>query len=196
MKNMKRSIALVVAIALMVGCAIGGTMAWLTTSTGSVVNTFTVGDINITLTESDVSGGEKNYNFVPGDTLTKDPKVTVAANSEACYVFIKAVEANNSITVGGTGEKAIEWTVDTSTWTQVPGQTDYWYTTKAKNAAAQEIAILTANTVTVNKNITKDMVGGLTTKKPTLTFTAAAVQSTNMADVNAAWAALPDEFKP
>ena len=43
MKNMKRSVALLVAIALLIGCAAGGTMAWLTMKTQDVVNTFTVG---------------------------------------------------------------------------------------------------------------------------------------------------------
>ena len=62
MKNMKRSVALLVAIALLIGCAAGGTMAWLMMKTDSVVNTFTAGDINITLTESKYDV-EKNGNY-------------------------------------------------------------------------------------------------------------------------------------
>ena len=73
MKNMKRSVALVVAIALLIGCAAGGTMAWLTMKTPDVVNTFTTSDVSITLTETDAikdrSGNWVNeYKMVPGAT--------------------------------------------------------------------------------------------------------------------------------
>ena len=49
--NMK-PLAVLLALTLLVGCAIGGTIAWLTAQTGEVVNTFTVGDINIKLEET------------------------------------------------------------------------------------------------------------------------------------------------
>ena len=39
------------AVTLLIGCAIGGTVAWLTDKTTAVTNTFTYGDINIELTE-------------------------------------------------------------------------------------------------------------------------------------------------
>lgn len=110
--NMK-PLAILLALTLLVGCAIGGTIAWLTAQTDPVENTFTVGDINITLQEhalkndgtldptsllpKDGQSGN-TYNFVPGDTLPKDPFVTVAANSEPCYLFIKVTVSNNDLT--------------------------------------------------------------------------------------------------
>lgn len=98
--NMK-PLAVFLALTLLVGCAVGGTIAWLTGQTDAVTNTFTVGDINIELDESSTTtsaSGEikKNYLFVPGDTLEKDPKVTVKANSEDCYLFVKVTSTNNS----------------------------------------------------------------------------------------------------
>ena len=47
-----KALALVLAVVLLVGAAIGGTVAWLTDKTGDVVNTFTVGNIDIELAES------------------------------------------------------------------------------------------------------------------------------------------------
>ena len=80
--NMK-PLALLLALTLLVGCAVGGTIAWLTSETTDVQNTFTVGDINIELNESEIDNDRnRSYNFVPGDTLPKDPKVTVQPNSE------------------------------------------------------------------------------------------------------------------
>lgn len=95
--NMK-PLALLLALTLLLGCAIGGTIAWLTSETTDVQNTFTVGDINIELNESEIDNDRnRSYNFVPGDTLPKDPKVTVQPNSEACYLFVKVTVDNNSV---------------------------------------------------------------------------------------------------
>ena len=75
---MKKKITLLLSLALAVAIGIGGTLAWLTDKTESKVNTFTVGNIDIDLTETTT-----NYKMVPGQTIDKDPKVTVEAGSEA-----------------------------------------------------------------------------------------------------------------
>lgn len=211
-KQRNRRIAMTVALVLVVALAsIGGTIAWLTATTGSVVNTFTVGDIDITLTEkgatltNNVYG--QNFDFVPGDTITKEPQVTVTAGSEACYLFIHVAEANNTVTVDDKSVKVINWDVRDD-WMPVvinnETKTGYYY--REVNAATalggESYYILTGGTtanqngqVTVSNQVTKDMVTGLTNAKPTLTFTAAAVQKDKVADVAAAWTNLPDSFK-
>lgn len=83
-----RLFVLMLALVLVLGCAVGGTVAWLVAKTDPVVNTFTYGDINITLTETT---GE-NYKIIPGVDIGKDPKVTVKAGSEACWLFVKVEE--------------------------------------------------------------------------------------------------------
>ena len=202
----KRSIALLVALSLCVGSAVGGTLAWLKASTSEVVNTFTIGDINIDLKEHDydpVSGAltdtevpsNDDYKYVPGATLPKDPFVTVKANSEACGLFVEVTEANNS---QGTVTDVIEWSVDTSAgqWILVPGQTNVWYREVAATTEDTEFTVLADNKVTVSSDVTKDMVTNLNDNKPTLTFKAYAVQSANLKDgsnnavttAEAAWA--------
>ena len=199
----KKILALTLVFALALALGIGGTVAWLTAQTSPVVNTFTVGDINITLAETGTTNNAKNYTFVPGDTLAKDPKVTVTAGSEDCYLFVKVEEANNTAT-GLTG-KVINWSVDAgtdpaSTWVPVPEHQGYWYRTVPAVAADTTVNdlpsfyVLKDNQVTVNEEVTKDMVTGLTANKPTITVTAAAVQKDNVADVTAAWAKLPTAF--
>ena len=81
----------VVALVLVLCCAVGGTLAWLTDTTDPVTNTFTVGDIDIDLTESD----HLDLKMIPGRTITKDPKVTVKAGSEACWLFVKVQKSAN-----------------------------------------------------------------------------------------------------
>ena len=73
----------------LVAVTVGATLAYLT-DTAEVVNTFTVGNVQIDLNETDVDGKngtkENDYHLVPGATYVKDPTVTVKANSEPAYV--------------------------------------------------------------------------------------------------------------
>lgn len=113
----KKTAALFLALALVVGATIGGTIAWLTATTTPVVNTFTTSNIDITLNETDAdkdgNANTNSYQMVPGYTIDKDPTVTVKAGSEKCYLFVKLDKENNfdtylSYNVKTTGEGA--WT--------------------------------------------------------------------------------------
>ena len=92
----KKMMALVLCVALVAVAAVGATMAYFT-DTQEVNNTFTVGNVRITLDETTVNElGEKTsdvrttkgnaYKLIPGHTYTKDPTVTVKKGSEKCYV--------------------------------------------------------------------------------------------------------------
>ena len=72
-----RAFVALLALVLVIGCVAGGTVAWLVAKTDPVVNTFTYGDINITLAET--TGPD--YKIIPGKDIEKDPKVTVTAGS-------------------------------------------------------------------------------------------------------------------
>ena len=195
----KKIVAAALACILCIGVGIGGTLAWLTSETGEVTNTFTVGDINITLQEhvyapetnsltSATTTTNSNYKYVPGDTMPKDPYVTVQANSEACWVFVKVTETNNTAT-GLTGN-VINWAVAEG-WTQVTGKNVWYKQVSATTADSEPMYILANNQVTVNTGVTKAMVSGLTSAKPVLTFDAYAhqVDNTNLTDAtNAALA--------
>ena len=75
---------------LVIGCAVGGTVAWLTQKTDAVVNTFTYGDINIELTET--TPENKQAKIIPGIDIEKALKVTVKKDSEACWLFVEVKE--------------------------------------------------------------------------------------------------------
>ncbi len=177
---MKKVWISVAAIALVLCCAIGGTLAWLSTKTASVVNTFTNGDINITLTETT---GE-TYKMVPGNTIAKDPKVTVKAGSEACWLFVKVEKSDNAeFSKFMTYEIADGWTkLDSET------ETGVYYREVKETTADAAFTVLKDDKVTVNSTVTKTMLNELTdTTRPTLTFTAYAVQKANFETAAAAW---------
>lgn len=110
----KKTLALVLALTLLVAGVVGGTLAWLTDRTAEVKNTFTVGDINIGLTETTT-----DYKMVPGNTIAKDPTVTVKANSEACWLFVQVTESENLDTF-------ITYAIAEG-WTALPGVDGVYY---------------------------------------------------------------------
>lgn len=87
MKKKIISIALVVA---MIAIIAAGSFAYFT-DTDDATNTFTVGKVDITLTEPKwVESGSKDADTVyAGEPLAKDPTVTVADNSNPCFVRVK-----------------------------------------------------------------------------------------------------------
>ena len=164
----KKTIALVLACILCVGIGIGGTLAWLTATTDAVTNTFTTSDIDITLTETGMTNNANSYQMVPGYTITKDPKVTVKAGSEKCYLFVK-LEKSANFDSFMTYEMATDWT-------QLTGVDGVYYRTVDASATQnQEFEVIKDNTVTVKYSVTKDDMNGVTAN-PTLKVTAYASQ--------------------
>ena len=100
-----KALVLALCAVLLVISTVFATMAYLTSTTEVVKNTFTVGNVKITLDEAKVTEyGEKEgstrtsvgneYRLIPGHTYAKDPTVTVVANSEECYVYAKVTITN------------------------------------------------------------------------------------------------------
>ena len=170
----KKSLALVLALAMIVVCVVGGTLAWLTATTGSVTNTFTYGDINIKLEETDATVAEdgsatKEFKMIPGYTIAKDPKVTVLAGSEKCYLFVKVDKSTNFDTFM-TYEIA-------DGWTALTGVNGVFYRVVDTDGMGTAYSVLANDQVTVRGNVTKTMLNNLTENTyPTLTFTAYACQ--------------------
>lgn len=100
MKTKSKALLLTLCAVLLIAASVLGTMAYLT-STDTVTNTFTVGKVEITLDETDVTNPNgprvkaNSYKLMPGTTYTKDPTVTVLKGSEDSYVRMK-VTFNNA----------------------------------------------------------------------------------------------------
>ena len=186
----KKSLALLVALVLAIGCVIGGTLAWLTAKTDPVVNTFTYGDINIELTET--KPDNRQAKIIPGVDIEKDPKVTVKANSENCWLFVKIDEENwpDFEESDGTTLK-VRYEVAEG-WTALDGQKGVYYREVSASVAEQNFYVLKGDNtypngiVTVSENLTKEDIKGITIQ-PKLTFTAYAVQKDGIDNAAAAW---------
>ena len=179
-----KTLIVALAVMLVIGCAVGGTLAWLTDTTDPVTNTFTVGNINISLAET-----KTDFKMVPGATIGKDPKVTVKAGSEACWLFVEVTESDNL-------DNFINYTIATG-WTQLPGVSGVYYREVEDLSASttnKEYSVLTSDQVTVKDTVTKDMMDAITAgtaTDPTLTFKAYAVQKAGFDTAADAWAEVP-----
>lgn len=187
---MKRNVKIfcaALALVLVFGVVVGGTLAWLMDTTESVTNTFTVGNVDITLEETamtavtdednNITGYTNDFKMIPGNTITKDPKVTVEAGSEACWLFVRVDKLNDPDTY-------LEYDID-SAWTSLTGEDGVYYIKQADlsadGASDAVYNILTDNKVTVKTTVTKTDMDALETSGafPKLRFTAHAIQMAN-----------------
>lgn len=195
----KKALAMLLSLVLVIGCVIGGTLAWLQASTNPVTNTFTVGDIALTLKESPYNieantydtpaeNTSNSYPLIPGNSYTKDPVVTVTANSEACYLFVKVGQINNPAAY-------LNYSLNLDGWTQLDGADDVYYREVAKSNADQSWNLLVNDTISVKETVVKagtntegtDLVAmPASNNQPQLIFTAYAVQKANLT-VEQAW---------
>ena len=174
-----KTFVIILALVLVFGAGVGGTLAWLTDATASVTNTFTVGDINITLAET-----TSDYKMVPGNEIAKDPKVTVEGGSEACWLFVKVDETENF-------DDFMTCAIADG-WTALTGTPGVYYRQVAASDEDQTFHVLKDDEVLVKESVTKAELNALTSATlPKLTFTAYAVQKDSIADVQTAWSKVP-----
>lgn len=204
----KRTVAILLALVLVFGAAVGGTLAWLTSSTKTVVNTFSVGNVTITLDEAKVGtdgkeitgdGAERvtenSYKLLPGGEYDKDPTVHVDNASEDCYVYV-AVK-NGIAGIEAAGDTSIEAQMIANGWVKVTnGDTQIqlstgalWYfggDTDNANSALNDAIVSAGQNVIVFETIKIDGDKEFTTVE-TVEITAYAIQSANMTDAVTAW---------
>lgn len=181
MKKTKKALLLSLCAVMLVTASVLGTMAYLT-STDEVVNTFTVGNVAITLDETDVDNstpGENDrdqvneYKLMPGKEYVKDPIVHVDADSEDCYLFVKV--ANEIADIEDT--KTVLKQMGEHGWVAVDGAEGvYVYTQNDVLAVVKgDTDVTVFDTFKVSGNVDNDTLASYTSKK--IDVTAYAIQA-------------------
>ena len=212
---MKKTKAILMALCavLLVAASVMGTLAYLT-SEDTVVNTFTVGNVQIKLDEAKantdgtlVENADRvkanSYKLLPGHTYEKDPMVTVLKGSESCYVkmtvtFTKAAELDAIFAPNGANLTSIFAGYDSANWIDKGNTEDtkantrtyeFWY--KEAVAAPDGDVALDAlfDKIVVPGSITNAQLA--TINDMTITVNAYAIQADGFANAEAAWAAYP-----
>lgn len=168
---------LITAAVLLVAVTIGVTVAILVASSNTVVNTFTIGGVSISIEEST---GER-YTMTPGVRVPKDPKVRVLANSEDCWLFVK-VEKENGF------DAFCEYEI-ASGWSPLEGQEGVFCRMVNQASADQSFSVLDRDSVYVKDTVTEEQLNAVI-QYPKLKFTAYAAQKDGVSSASDAWAAL------
>ena len=186
---MKKKKTIIAAVVLMLVLLVGGLIAYFT-DTEDVTNTFTIGKVDITLTEPIWDGADDTNDnkipdyaekMLPGTEIDKDPTVTVAADSADAYVFVKV-----EVPCVGTAEKRRE--VFTYTLESGWAELDEAEKTCDANAVATHVyahsAAMAANdtaklfsTVILDEDLTQEEADGLVAEMP---INAYAIQKENV----------------
>ena len=209
-------VATLAAVFMLIGIGIGGTLAWLFDTTDSVTNTFTVGKVDINLEEHSYDPDDQNkvtttvknendYPLIPGTSYGKDPKVTVTADSEDCYLFIRIQEIYNPGSYLdyeynwdlGTDEQTDDWTLvednqngDMVYYREVPKGTGAsgWNLLKGDTIHASGVVTVKSEVINHGATAGADEINmPADNEKPQIIFTAFAVQQANRT-VEEAWA--------
>ena len=211
MKSKKKVFVTVLCAVLLVAASVLGPMAYLT-SNDEVVNTFTVGNVQIKLDEAKanpdgslVANADRvkanSYKLLPGHTYNKDPMVTVLKGSESSYVkmtvtFTKAAQLDAIFAPNGADMTSIFNGYDNSNWiykgntenaTENTRTYEFWY--KETVAAPDGDVALDAlfDSITVPGTITNAQLA--TIEGMTITVNGYAIQADGFANAEAAWAA-------
>jgi len=82
----KKILAIVLCVVMLAIAIVGGSLAYFTDE-DEQTNTFTMGKVDIELTEPHYTPGEDGkLKIFPGQTYPKDPTITVASDSEDCWL--------------------------------------------------------------------------------------------------------------
>lgn len=193
MRTKTKALVTALCAVLLVVASIMGTIAYLT-SQDTVKNTFTVGNVKITLDEKDVDKDQNTadnvtlptgevrdkankYHLIPGNTYVKDPTVHVDANSESCWLFVKLENGLKNIV----DTKTIEAQMAENGWTVLDAANNIY--------AYKDIVAAGANKVVFESFKLKGDAEVERYANADITVTAYAVQADNFATAQAAWAA-------
>ena len=192
--NAKKIVTAGLALVMVAGISVAGTLAYLTSTTSEVRNTFVVGDgVDIALDEAPVDENGKeiegtrvttnSYTLAPGGEYDKDP--TVHVNGDDCWVFVKV---DNGI-AGSEGTTTIADQIATN-WTAVDGHSGVYYYGKGDEptTVSKGTDCVVFETFSIAGTLDNDAYTAL--KGAQITITGFAIQAENM-DLATATTQLP-----
>lgn len=156
------------------------TLAYLVSVSNQLDNSFTKGNVEIFLAETTGS----DYLLIPGKVIDKDPAITVKRNSEKCWLFCKIDKSSNS-------DDYLSYELENG-WTELNGVGGVYYREVPATSEDKLFPILKNNSVTVSDTVTEEILETVV-EKPTLEFTAYAVQYEGVDTPEAAWTIIEEE---
>ena len=193
----------VVAIMLVIAVSVAGTIAYLTSKTAAVRNTFTLGNVTITLDEHEIEDEyataittntvqTNEYKLIPGHTYLKDPTVHVDDSSEDCWLFVKVTNGIAGIEVDADDGDTIAEQMTALGWTPVEGTTDV-YAYSDKVSGGTDVVVFNSFTIAGNADISNYATAS--NNAAVINIIAYAVQADGFGSSAAAWVAAPASWE-
>lgn len=182
----------VTAMVLLFAIVTGSTLAYMTSKTAPVTNTFTYGTVSITLDEGKVGDDgsfidrgttrvmANSYKVVPGNSYDKDPTVHVGDNSDDCYIFVNV--ENGFTTYEADDKDTVTEQMEANGWLNMSG--NIWY--KAKAATKGEHHVVFSK---LNISDSLDNAASEAAAKTSIVISAYAIQSEGFTSATEAYAA-------
>ncbi|MBQ9099436.1 MAG: hypothetical protein IJY50_08435 [Clostridia bacterium] len=172
------------ALLLVVGSVVG-TFAYLT-SNATVTNTFTVGNVAITMDETDVDNSTpdkdrdtvNSYKLMPGHTYTKDPEIHVDPASEDCWLFVKLSDGLESIQA----EDTVEQQLIKNGWSCIDEANNIW---AHENVASANDDVKVFDYIKVKGDVNSEDLAAYNNAK--VSVVAYAIQADGFTSAEAAW---------
>ncbi len=189
----KRIIIFVVAVLALTGALTGGTLAYFTDMTDTSADTFTVGKVDIELTEGRGAegGSAREFQMVPGNEIRRDPAVTVLKGSQDCWLFVKFEKTDNL-------KEFIEYEAAEG-WQRLFSEDGVYYRLVTAADEEKTFEVLKDSCFFVRADITEEQMDEIADRKaevPALTFTAYAVQKAYMDSAETAWSQIGSALEP
>lgn len=195
----KKIVSVCLVVCLLATAIIGTTLAYFTDD-ATVTNTFTVGEVTITMDETDVDiygvkesdtrVTENKYKLIPGRDYIKDPTINVGASSEDCYLFV---------TIDNGLSDVIE-ELDLAGWTYVENGNYYYYIGTGDGVDTEGKAVSAGSKVPVFSGFTVlttvDADGLKAVNGEQIVVNAYAVQADGFDTAQAAWDAAKGDLLP
>lgn len=212
-RKLRKFLMLLASALLLVSVTVGATVAYLT-STDEVVNTFTVGNVTITLDEAKVKYDATEHAYVkdtdervkanayklsPDLEILKDPTVHVGETSDDCYVRVKVTFQYDPAADTVLQEQWINW--NTNNWTvknmekgEVTENGKTWmtrtYTVNYNNVAKAKDNLVVFDKITLPETLTNADLEKMAGLK--ISVKAEAIQVAGFENnADGAWAAFP-----
>ena len=215
MNTVKKTLLICLCVIAVVMASVLGTLAWLTDQE-TVVNTVTVGKVDITVDEAKVNpdgtpvtGADRvtgnQYHLIPGQTYTKDPTMTVKAGSTEAYVRMELTlnckAELDAIFAPGVELTSIFQGYDASKWIYVGETTDgntvtyefRYYTTVSAESADVELEPLFTS-FTIPGELDGNDLNAIQSLQ--ITVVGHAIQAQGFENADAAWAAFDQQTNP
>ena len=155
----KKILALCLVVALAATAIVGGTLAYFTDTTDKMVNTFTVGKVDIDLSEPNWDA-EEDHTLMPGTSYQKDPTITVDEKSQDAYVFLEMTfNKYNSLLWVMAADASADTAIDFTIYNDDGGIKDAFKNDAGKFSTSKFVAALAENNNLLNQIVGKWFTG-------------------------------------